>query len=122
MVALIETGDIDVIRDSRTRNAAIAYYGQLRADMLEFSRGIGPFQDLAAQLFRLLELGREKGTHPDQDEAAHALVLLRGNPEAAVTFRLFRVNIENRIWYLSQMHDATKAFIVVLQTQIDAAR
>jgi hypothetical protein len=115
LVALVETGDINLIRDNRIRAATIGYLGQLRADLTEFSRGIEPFQNLAFQLIRLMELARTANSDTDRDEAARAFVALQGNPEAAVVLRLFRFNIESRMWYLNQMLEATKAFVAVLR-------
>lgn len=115
MVALVETGDINIIRDSRVRSATIAYLGQLEADLAEFSRGITPFQDHSDRLYRLMELGRPIDKDLSGDHTARALVTIQGIPEAAVVMRLMRTNITWRIWYVDQMLQATNEFIAVLQ-------
>ena len=114
IAALVGTGDINLIRNDRVRAAMIGYHGQLRADLGEFSRDVGLFQDLASDLLRLLESTRATNAKADEDDAAGSLIALRKNPDAAAIFRLFRFNIEARIWYLTQMLQATDGFVAVL--------
>ncbi len=122
IVALVETGDINLIRQGDLRSAIIGYLGQLEADLAEFRRGIVPFQDHADRLYALAESARAAEPRAEREDAAQAyavsptdLLAVQRNPEAAVVFRLLRANIDNRIWYLSQMHEATEKFIGTLR-------
>jgi hypothetical protein len=115
ITALVGTGDINLIRNERVRAAMIGYQGQVRADLGEFSRDVGLFQDLASDLLRLLESTRAPSAEGNEDDVAGSLVALRTNPDAAAIFRLFRFNIEARIWYLTQMLNATDEFVAVLE-------
>jgi hypothetical protein len=119
MAALIGTGDINLIRDDRIRAATIGYQGQLEADLGEFSRDVGLFQGLASDFVRLLESTRAPSAKGNEDDTASSLVALQKSPEAAAVLRLFRFNIEARIWYLTQMLKATDEFLAVLSTRAD---
>jgi hypothetical protein len=105
LTALITTGD----------TASIGYNSQLNADLAEFTRSIEPFQQLAQRHYALTEGGRTTPVAIDLAEDARKLTMLRHNPEAKLVFRLFRVNIETRIWYLTQMLAATDSFQPVLR-------
>lgn len=116
MVALIETGDINLIRDTRIRTATIAYASQLRADMEEFSREITAFQQYASRIYTLMELSRTADLDPNDDAPVRALSALRGNAEAAIALRLIKMNIDTRTWYLRQMLEATGSFVNILES------
>lgn len=107
MVALIETGDINLIRDPVVRSGLIEYLGQLQADFAEFKRGIVPFLAHVDELYRMMEIVRPPGRQSSGDDAAGSLQALAHDPEAAAILRLLVVNIENRAWYLNQMLEAT---------------
>jgi hypothetical protein len=115
LTALIATGDINIIRNESVRAATIGYNSQLRADLAEFTRSIEPFQLLAQRHYKLTEGRRTTAVEQDLTEDARALTTLRHDPEATLVFRLFRVNIETRIWYLAQMLAATDSFAAVLK-------
>lgn len=54
---------------------------------------------------------------PGEDEASRALLTVHDDPDAAVVIRLIHENIDNRIWYLGQMLEATEAFISMLESR-----
>ena len=116
LVALIATGDINLIRDESVRIGAIRYQGQLRADLTEFGRKLESFQSFESRLFQLLESARPADAQPDSDDTPGSLIALRNNPEARAVFRSFRMNTEARMWYLSQMLAATNDLLGHLQS------
>jgi hypothetical protein len=107
MVALIETGDINLIRDPVVRSGLIEYLGQLQADFAEFKRGIVPFLAHVDELYRMMEIARSARPQANGDDLAGSLQALARDPEAAAILRLLVTNIENRVWYLNQMREAT---------------
>jgi hypothetical protein len=116
LVALIETGDINLLRDDSLRIHAIRYQGQLRADLTEFGRKLDSFQSFESHLFQLLESARPASAQPEIDDTPGSLIALRNNPEATAVFRSFRMNTEARMWYLSQMLAATNGLLGRLQS------
>jgi hypothetical protein len=115
MVALVETGDLNLIRDPGTRSATIAYLGQLQADLAEFGRSVDPFQEHYLRLVGMSESHRgSAGPGVDPDSPGGILLTVQGDQEATVLFQLFAANIGVRMWYLEQMRQATDSFLVAL--------
>ena len=116
ILALVETGDLNLIRDPAVRSATVAYLGQLEADLAEFSRSVGPFQDYYLRLVGLAETHRAAVGGFDADRPSGMLHSIESEPEAAVLFQLFAANIGVRMWYLDQMRQATDSFVVALSS------
>jgi len=122
MLALIETGDINLIRDPVVRSGLIEYLGHLQADFAEFKRGIVPFLAHVDELFRMMEIVRPRGPQSSGDDTAASLRALAGDPDAAAILRLLVINVQNRVWYLNQMLEATDDISTLLNGRASPGR
>ena len=102
ITALVETGDINILRDHPLRSATIEYIGLLEADLGEFARGIALYRNHIDRLYGVMERTWASSMSPGEDETSRALLTVQDDPDAAVVIRLIHENIDNRIWYLGQ--------------------
>lgn len=115
ITALVETGDLTLIRDSQLRSAVLGYQSQLRADMAEFRR----FVQLGLEAQQRLDLrGALRVTpamSPSETREVRRTLAVHGDAEGTLAARSLHWAYENRIWYLDQMSDATETLIAGLE-------
>lgn len=119
ITSLVATGDINLIHNQRVKTSLINYFGQLKADMNEFDRGVTHYFSRRDELLRAFELARIPDTESAEDALANELLSIQNDRTAAVAFRLLQRNIANRIWYLEQMLTATEELSNQLNTRSD---
>lgn len=117
--ALVATGEINLVKNTRVKTSLINYLGQLKADWNEFDRNVSQHLIHKDELLRVLELARMPGTESGNDALANELLAIQNDKTAAVVFRLLEKNITSRIWYLEQMLAATEELSHQLNTQSD---
>lgn len=104
--ALVETGDLRVIRDPKKRKAVIGYLSQITADKAEFDRFVDQTMGYIAQF-------REAGTGPDRAwaslgaSAVRALLEDPRNPVLSTALEGLITSCEIRLVYLNRMVEAT---------------
>jgi hypothetical protein len=105
--ALVETGDLRLIRDSAKRNAIISYLAQITADKAEFDRFVDD------HLFALRMI-RAAGSAPAQqwgslgDSAVRAYLAVPTDPAVPTALEHLITATEVRQVYLGRMIEATR--------------
>jgi hypothetical protein len=117
--ALVATGEINLVENTRVKTSLINYLGQLKADWNEFDRNVSQYLTHKDELARVLELARKPDTESGDDTPANELLSIQGDKSAAVVFRQLEKNITGRIWYLEQMLAATEELSRQLNTESD---
>ena len=117
--ALVATGEVNLVENTRVKTSLINYLGQLKADWNEFDRNVSQYLTHKDELARVLELARKPDTESGDDTPAKELLSIQGDKSAAVVFRQLEKNITGRIWYLEQMLAATEELSRQLNTESD---
>jgi hypothetical protein len=114
VTALLQTGELRLIRDRKVRVAISAYASGVAADLAELSR----FVDLgiAAQEPMLNEVVR-RGMFVPGDSAAGARAFIKLRKEPVTSIYLLRLGLatKNRIIYIERMRAATKNLLDIVK-------
>lgn len=113
LTALVETGDLRVIRDPAKRQGVIAYLSQISADKTEFDRFVDQTMGYIAQ-FREVGMGSDFAWTSLGASSVRALVNDTRNPALPVALEGLIISCEIRIVYLNRMLEATRQAAEVL--------
>lgn len=111
MTALVATGDLALLRDTRLRSGILSYLGQLSADSEEFRRFVQLGLDAESTIAAQGEEGVPPGTPPGPDREVQRLLRVREDPRGRAAVGDLRVAYFNRVWYLEQMLAATDSLM-----------
>jgi hypothetical protein len=114
MIALAETGDINLIRSSLIRAGTIAYLSQLRADQAEFARWVDRLLEHTDRFHARAEMVLTPSIAPDETPRVRALLAAQDDLEARAAYVGLVTSNRNRITYLEDMLSATEDFISLL--------
>ncbi len=117
MTALVETGDLALVRDPSLRSSVLSYLGQLRADSEEFRRFIQRGMDASVVIADRGEVGLAPGIVPGEEREIMRILALRDDPQGRAAIEAHRHAYLNRVWYLDQMLTATEALIRTLESR-----
>jgi hypothetical protein len=115
ITALVETGDLTLIRDSHLRSAVLGYQSQLNADMAEFRRFVQWGLEAQRHLNIRGALGVSPAIAPNEALEVRWIVAMHGDAEGTVAARALHKAYESRIWYLDQMSHTTETLIAGLE-------
>jgi hypothetical protein len=114
VTALVLTGDFGLIRDARARSAILGYVSQLKADLEEFRRGIQKGSDAITRLADRGEMQLTPDLAPSSPREVRLYLAIVRDPEGRAALARLRAAYESRIWYLSQIQEATAVLLVSL--------
>jgi len=117
MTALVETGDLALLRDRRLRSAIVSYLGQLRADSEEFRRFVQRGLDAEFVFMKRGEVGLQLNLSPGKEREVRRFLVIRGDPVGRAAVEDLRSAYLNRVWYLEQMRAATDALLTTVSSQ-----
>jgi len=112
--ALVETGDLALVRDRGIRSAILGYLGQLRADSEEFRRFVQYQIDAESLLRARGEAGLSPGPPYGPERQVRRLLIARGDPMGRSAVTALEGAYRNRVWYLEQMLAATDSLAAAM--------
>lgn len=115
ITALVETGDLTLLRDPVVRSAVLAYQGQIRADMEEFRRFLQYGLDGGRDLLLRGEIKLNPDIAPGESHNLRRMLAVYGDPEGIVALETLAAGYDERIWYLDQMLTATERLLRALR-------
>lgn len=117
MTALVETGDLSLLRSQRLRSSIVSYLGQLRADTEEFRRFVQRGLDAEFVFMKRGEVGLPPGLPPGGEREAQRFLVIRDDPAGRAAVEDLRSAYLNRMWYLEQMRAATDSLVAILASR-----
>lgn len=117
MTALVETGDLALLRDPGVRSAILSYLGQLRADSEEFRRFVQQGLNAESVLAARGEVGLSPGVPLGEEREVRRLLVVRDDPQGRAAVEDLRAAYFNRVWYLEQMQAATDSLVATLASR-----
>jgi hypothetical protein len=114
VTALVQTGDFALIRDTRVRSEILGYVSHLQADLEEFRRAVQIQQDAITRLGIQGENVLTPDIAPSSPREVRLYLAIVGVPEGRAALSRLRESYVNRIWYLGQIEEATKALLDLL--------
>jgi hypothetical protein len=114
ITALAQTGDFALIRDPQIRSGILGYVSQLRADLVEFRRGVQIHEEAQTRLSIRGEVSLGQNLSPDSSRSVRLYLAIINDPEGRAALDRLRKGYESRIWYLGQIEAATTALLDLL--------
>lgn len=113
VTALLQTGDLNLIRDARVRNGVSAYATSTAEDWAEFSRWV----DISLNTAIVAEpLRKRPDARPQSFQDMIRLInTLHTDPEIRIALRLMGTATANRMGYLKHMRADTDSLLKVTQ-------
>lgn len=117
--ALMQTGDVSLLRDDRIRIAAIGYASQIRSDVSEFERWVEQSVDATYVITSQGEPALVAVPVRSMDEEVISyLVVSHDDPQVRIGVGHAIVATNNRILYLQRMLEATRRFLESLESAL----
>lgn len=113
--ALLQTGDINLLRDDRVRSAVIAYASQVNADMAEFGRWIEASSSLVAR--GEIAVG-DVPPGSIEEEVARYILAVQDDPQGRIGVSRAIIANGTRIIYVERMLEDTR----MLRRRLEARR
>jgi len=114
ITALTQTGDFALIRDPAVRSEILGYVSQLQADLEQFQREVILHKEASMQLDIRGEVALTPDVSPESPRTIRLYLAIVGDPEGRAALNTLRGSYNSRIWYLSQIEDATTALLDML--------
>jgi hypothetical protein len=113
--ALVQTGDLALLRDPAVRSAILAYSSQLRDDMEEFRRFVQYSLDANTDAEGRAAERLVPSLAPNADLGVRTVLALHNNPEGFFAFQRINGGYGGRIWYLNELRQATETLLEALR-------